>query len=101
MTRVALLLRKKLKGVDKVDVSEYPSAEEVTRGDASPPKIVKTFFEVLYGGPNPEKYSAKVDRHAELTSQDVISCQWRTHQTREAYFSWNCHQVNFWKPETH
>ena len=72
LTRAALFLRKKLKGVGKVDVSEYPSAEEVAREDASSPKIVKTFFEVLYGGPNPEKYSVKVDRHAESTSQDVL-----------------------------
>ena len=70
-TKTAILLRKKLKGVDKVEVSGYPSAKEVAKGDASP-KIVKIFFEVLHGVPNPEKYSDKVDRYAESTSQDAL-----------------------------
>ena len=72
VTKTALLLRNLLKNVDKMEVSEPPTLQQLLQGEATPPDLMSTFFIVLYCGPNVEKHSPAIKRRANSSSQDAL-----------------------------
>ena len=65
-------LRKKIKEVTKKEFSDPLTCTRVKDGEALPLDLVRTFFRILYGGPNQDKHDDSVQRRAESSSQDAL-----------------------------
>ena len=72
IAKAALLLRNQLLQVEKVDLPECPTLDDLRNGDSSPPKLVVYFFNILYGGLKSEPYTESVKRRANSSSQDAL-----------------------------
>ena len=72
ITQTALLLRTKIKEVTKKEFSDPLTCTSLKDGEASPPDLVRTFFRILYGGPNQDKHGDSVQRRAESSNQDAL-----------------------------
>lgn len=73
ITQTALLLRKLVQEAEKTSFSsDGATFDQVKEGDASPPELLLTFFNILYGGPNEKRHTARTQRWAESSSQDAL-----------------------------
>ena len=60
ITQTALLLRKLVQEVEKTPISsDGTTFDQVKEGDASPPELLLTVFNILYGGTNDKRHTAR------------------------------------------
>ena len=73
ITQTALLLRKLVHEVEKTPISsDGTTFDQVKEGDASPPELLLTVFNILYGGANDKRHTARTQRWAASASQDAL-----------------------------
>ena len=72
VTKATLLLRKQLLDVQKKDLPENPTLDDLKGGDVSPPPLLSTFFTTLYCGQNPTKCTDHVMRHVKSSCDDAL-----------------------------
>ena len=70
--QAAMFLRKAIKDVALTKFSNCITVEDLAKGEAKPPDLLMTFFQVLHGGPSFKTHNEKVMRTANSASQDAL-----------------------------